>query len=137
MREFAFDAEFQFGLRLALSWIAEVLIGVSVDGVIIRMELGNLRFTRTYHLPDYPRLRSKTGVQSGGALWRWTCWRCSIGFSIGGGNEIYLGNLPSRCRLIHNEDAYLGAVRLWDDGEVTAVSLGSSWRFERSAERLV
>jgi energy-coupling factor transport system permease protein len=37
--EFAFDAEFQFGLRMALGWIAAVLIGVSL---ISTMEIDEL-----------------------------------------------------------------------------------------------
>ena len=92
-----------------------------VDGVVEPMELGHLPYKKaTYE--DYVGLRGleKHGVHK---------WRRHVAnvvkllvaalepddVVLGGGNAKKLDELPPRCRIGDNANAFLGGFRLWDD----------------------
>jgi polyphosphate glucokinase len=91
-----------------------------VDGIVESMEVGHLPFRKaTYE--DYvgERGRKRLGKKK---------WRAAVSEAIealvaalepdyvvlGGGNAKKLGDLPANARLGANDNAFLGAFRLWD-----------------------
>ena len=91
-----------------------------VDGIVESMELGHLPF-RKATFEDYlgERGRARLGKKK---------WRAAVAEAIerltaalepdyvvlGGGNAKKLGDLPANVRLGANDNAFLGAFRLWD-----------------------
>lgn len=110
---------------------------LALDGVVAPLELGELRLTRADTLADCLADRS---LEEFGEMW----WRDQVHEAltmlqrifrpdeivIGGGNARLLGELSSGWRKVKNEDAYLGALRLWGHHGVQVFAQGSSWRFE-------
>jgi polyphosphate glucokinase len=90
-----------------------------LDGVVAPMELGHLPY-RKATFEDYV---GEAGLERAG----YKRWKKAVQETIahlsaallpdyvvlGGGNARELGELPSNCRLGHNEDAFLGGFRLW------------------------
>jgi polyphosphate glucokinase len=90
-----------------------------LDGIVAPMELGHLPF-RKATFEDYvgERGQERMGMKR---------WKKAVLETIdhltkalqpdyvvlGGGNARALDELPSNCRLGHNEDAFLGGFRLW------------------------
>ena len=96
-----------------------------LDGVIAPMELGHLPF-RKATFEDYV---GDGGLERLGHK-RWkkyvfeTIERLSAALLpdyvvLGGGNARDLGELPPKCHLGHNEDAFLGGFRLWIEPQET------------------
>jgi polyphosphate glucokinase len=52
-------------------------------------------------------------------------------FVIGGGNSGEVEPFPPKCRRVANASAYHGGLRLWEDAEIYAEPLGTSWRLHR------
>jgi polyphosphate glucokinase len=110
---------------------------LALDGVVAPLELGELRLTRADTLADCVANRSLEEL--GEAQWREHVQEALALLQrvfrpdeivVGGGNARLLGELPNGCRKFKNEDAYLGALRLWGHHGVRAFAQGSSWRFE-------
>jgi polyphosphate glucokinase len=92
-----------------------------LDGVLAPMELGNLAYKN--HVWEHyvgeaalERLGHKRWVK----MVLFTIEQFTTALEpdyvvIGGGNARNVGELPSHCRLGHNEDAFLGGFRLWVD----------------------
>jgi polyphosphate glucokinase len=90
-----------------------------LDGVVAPMELGHLPF-RKGTFEDYV---GEAGLERlGHKRWRKYVYETIDRLSaallphyvvLGGGNARDLDELPSHCRLGHNEDAFLGGFRLW------------------------
>ena len=91
-----------------------------VDGVVEPMELGHLPF-RKATFEDYvgERGRKRLGKRKWRAAALETIERLTAALEpdyvvLGGGNAKKLGELPANVRLGANENAFLGAFRLWD-----------------------
>ena len=92
-----------------------------VDGSVEPLELGHLPFRKgTYE--DYvgERGRKRLGDKRWRKVTREVIELLSAALQpeyvvLGGGNAEDLRELPPRCRLGHNEDAFLGGFRLWLD----------------------
>ena len=91
-----------------------------VDGVVEPMELGHLPF-RKATFEDYvgERGRKRLGKKKWCAAALETIERLTAALEpdyvvLGGGNAKRLGELPANVRLGANENAFLGAFRLWD-----------------------
>jgi len=94
-----------------------------LDGIVAPMELGHLPFRKST-FEDYvgERGQERMGMRR---------WKKAVLETIdhltkalqpdyvvlGGGNARELDELPPKCRLGHNEDAFLGGFRLWIDSE--------------------
>jgi polyphosphate glucokinase len=50
---------------------------------------------------------------------------------LGGGNSKLVDPLPQNCRRVANFTAYRGAVRLWEEADMTAVPIETTWRIVR------
>lgn len=50
---------------------------------------------------------------------------------LGGGNATLIKKLPSDCRCVDNQSAYLGALRLWEEADLFAAACATSWRISR------
>lgn len=110
---------------------------LALDGVVAPLELGELRLTRADTLAD---CLADQSLEEFGEDW----WRDQVKEAlamlqrvfrpdeivVGGGNARLLGELPQGQRKFKNEQAYLGALRLWGHHGVRAFAQGSSWRFE-------
>ena len=91
-----------------------------VDGVIVPMELGHLRYS---HGKTYEHFVGDKGRRRlGNKAWRRKVHRVVEGFRnallpdyvvIGGGNAEHLEKLPPQTRLGDNADAVTGGIRLW------------------------
>lgn len=53
---------------------------------------------------------------------------------LGGGNSKLVEPLPKNCRRVANVTAYRGAVRLWEEADMTAVPVETTWRIMRHPE---
>jgi polyphosphate glucokinase len=91
-----------------------------VDGVVAPMELGHLPF-RKATFEDYVGERGRKRL--GKKKWRETVAEAIERLTaalepdyvvLGGGNAKKVGDLPANVRLGANENAFLGAFRLWD-----------------------
>ena len=92
---------------------------IVADGIVEPLELGHLPFRkRTFE--DYvgERGRKGLGTKKWGAAVAEVIERLSAALEpdyvvLGGGNAKKLGELPANVRLGANENAFLGAFRLW------------------------
>jgi polyphosphate glucokinase len=91
-----------------------------VDGIVAPMELAHLPF-RTATFEDYvgERGRERLGKKKWRAAVAETIERLSAALEpdyvvLGGGNAKKVGDLPANVRLGANDNAFLGAFRLWD-----------------------
>jgi polyphosphate glucokinase len=95
-----------------------------VDGIIAPMELGHLPYKK-YTFEDYIGIH---GLQKYGKQ-NWRCYVTDIvrrltaaiepdEVVLGGGNVNKLVELPPRCRVGNNTNAFLGGFRLWEKSNV-------------------
>jgi polyphosphate glucokinase len=108
-----------------------------VDGLVAPMELGAARLSRVDTFFD---LLAKQALRDHGEdQWQEFLFEAIAmldeifypdEFVLGGGSAERLDSLPPKCRTMKNEDAYLGALRLWGHGGIKAIAQPSSWRFE-------
>lgn len=91
-----------------------------VDGAIVAMELGHLRYGRGRTYEDY--VGDKTRKRLGNGKWRHKVGDIVEGFReallpdyvvLGGGNAAHLKRLPPQTRRGGNADAFPGGFRLW------------------------
>jgi polyphosphate glucokinase len=118
-------------------------IGTSIiaDDVIIPVEVGLIRISRKETFVD--RL-SKAALKEHG-LEAWTeAVHEAVSLMqdvfnpretvLGGGNTKLLETLPEGCRPTDNASAYVGALRLWEDADMCAVSSETTWKIHRRAQ---
>jgi polyphosphate glucokinase len=112
-----------------------------VDGIVEPMELGHLPF-RTATFEDYVGERGRKRL--GRETWRKavdeTIERLAAALEpeyvvLGGGNAKKLGDLPAKVRLGANNNAFLGAFRLWDP-TMSSLKLGESALPSQESHRL-
>jgi hypothetical protein len=96
-------------------------VGIVVEGILEPMELGHLPFKRAT-FEDYvgERGRKRLGDERSRDAVRETVEALFAALEpeyvvLGGGNAKRLSDLPARCRLGRNQNAFLGGFRLWVD----------------------
>jgi polyphosphate glucokinase len=92
-----------------------------VDGTLVPMELAHLPYKKAT-FEDY--VGEQAQERDGKKKWRKHCYDVIVRLIaalepedvvIGGGNSVNLTELPPRCRLGANANAFPGGMRLWDD----------------------
>jgi polyphosphate glucokinase len=92
-----------------------------VDGTLVPMELAHLPYKKAT-FEDY--VGEEAQERDGKKKWRKHCYDVIVRLIaalepedvvIGGGNSVNLTELPPRCRLGANANAFPGGMRLWDD----------------------
>ncbi len=111
---------------------------IIADDTVIPVEIGSIKFTR--HSRFVHRL-TKEALKRGGRR----RWLTAVNEAIellkdvffpreivlGGGNAKYIDPLPRDCRRVGNDSAYTGALRLWEDADLYAHPLSTTWRIDR------
>ena len=117
-------------------------IGASLvaDDVIVPVELGLLRLKNGD--PFMTRLTKEARKRDGNKAWMKAANHAiallqDVFFPddtvLGGGNGKFVEPLPERCRRSRNQEAFAGAVRLWDGADLLAKPFGTTWRIERKS----
>jgi len=114
---------YQGGKMLFLGFGTGLGTTLIVDGIVEPMELGHLPFRKaTYE--DYVGLRGleRLGKRKWRARVAEVIGQLSAALEpdeivLGGGNARLLKELPPRCRLGDNANAFTGGFRAWDDGQ--------------------
>ena len=134
-------ASYQKGRMLFLGFGTGIGATVIVDDVIIPLELGNLRLTRSLCFKDL--LGNAARQRNGRRRWRKSALDAieivrdvfrPDDIVIGGGNGKDLDPLPANCRLRDNQAAFIGATRLWPGADMLAEPYGTSWRIRKTAQ---
>jgi len=128
-------ASYKEGRMLFLGFGTSVGSALVVDDVVVPLELGGL------YLPDekrfMDRLTDEAREKYGRKKW---CKSAHDAIEIlrdafkpddivlGGGNSKDIDPLPPGCRQKDNQQAFLGATRLWEGADMIAEPYGSSWR---------
>ncbi len=108
------------------------------DDQVIPIEIGLIRFSRNQRFMD--RLSKKALKEQGLERWREAVHEAidllhdifrPDDTVLGGGNSKHIEPLPSGCRIVGNNSAYVGAERLWEGADLQAVPLESTWRVQR------
>lgn len=132
-------ANYQKGRMLFLGFGTGIGSSVVVDDVIIPIELGNLKLTRSLCFKDL--LGNAARQRNGRKRWRQHALEAieivrdvfhPEDIVIGGGNGKDIEPLPAGCRLRDNQAAFIGATRLWPGVDMLAEPYGSSWRIKKT-----
>jgi polyphosphate glucokinase len=132
-------ANYQKGRMLFLGFGTGIGASIVVDDVIIPLELGNLKLSRTLCFKDL--LGNAARQRNGKRRWRkWALEAIEIvrdvfrpeDIVIGGGNGKEIEPMPAGCRLRDNQAAFIGATRLWPGTDMLAEPYGSSWRIRKN-----
>ena len=126
------------GRLLFLGFGTSIGTCVIVDDVVLPIEIGLIKFSKKTRFMD--RL-SKVALKSDG-LEKWTeAVLESVELLrdvfhpdetvLGGGNAKRISSMPPHCRMVGNSSAYRGAERLWEEADLCAKPLTTSWRIYR------
>ena len=131
-------SHYDSGRLLFLSLGTSVGTALIADDVIIPMEAGNLRFTKSVGFAD--RLKRDSLSEIGHKAWEKSVWK-AVGLLrqcffpdqvvIGGGNAKMLETIPSWAAIRDNQDSFRGALRLWPDADLFAEPQVTTWRIQR------
>lgn len=130
-------AHYKGGRMLFLGFGTSIGASYIIHDVIVPLELGLLRFTKRgqfmdrlckAYLKDRGRKRWQRYVEEAVELMRDVLKPTDI--MLGGGNAKLIDPLPEGCRVSANQDAFLGARRVWPGADMLAVPHGSSWRIQ-------
>ena len=108
------------------------------DDVVVPVELGLIPFRKRHTFMSrltkearqkYGHKRWQKAVHDAIFLLQDIFWPSET--VIGGGNAKHLDPLPPKCRRSTNQEAIVGAVRLWNGGDMRAEAYGTTWRIER------
>lgn len=130
-------ASYKTGRMLFLGYGTSTGAAMIVDDVIIPLEIGMLRLTKSIHfmdaLTDEARQKDKKewlkyAYESIAMLQDVFRPEDTV---IGGGNGKSIDPLPEGCRLRDNQAAFTGATRLWPGVDMIAEPYGSSWRIRK------
>jgi polyphosphate glucokinase len=134
-------ASYEKGRMLFLGFGTSIGACVIVDDVIIPLEIGMLRLSRSVRFMD--GVSKKALARSGRKTWN---HRVTEAVEImrdvfkpddtvlGGGNAKLIEPVPKNCRLRDNQTAFIGATRLWPGSDMIAEPYGSSWRIRRPSQ---
>ena len=112
---------YQGGKMLFLGFGTGLGTTLIVDGMLVPMELAHLPYKKAT-FEDY--VGEQAQERDGKKKWRRNCIdvieRLTAALEpedivIGGGNAVHFTELPPRCRLGANANAFPGGLRMWDD----------------------
>jgi len=133
-------ANYDGGRMLFLGFGTSVGSTLIVDDTVIALELGRLRLAKRQTFVD--RLSDVALERDGKKK-----WQRAVGGAVailqdafwptetvlGGGNAKLLDPLPHGCRRTSNQEAFLGACRLWKGADLLVEPRGTSWSIQRMA----
>ncbi len=132
-------SHYDSGRLLFLSLGTSVGTTLIADDVVIPMEAGNLRLTKSISFAD--RLGKDSREEMGKKAWEKAVWK-AVGLLrqcffpdqvvLGGGNSNALTEIPSWCVIRDNQDSFRGALRLWPDADLYAEPQVTTWRIQRT-----
>jgi polyphosphate glucokinase len=136
-------ANYEGGRMLFLGFGTSIGSTLIVDDTVIPIELGLLRIGKKQTfvgrlsdaaLQQYGRKKWQRAVETAVAILRDAFWPTDT--VLGGGNAKLLNRLPPGCRRSENQEAFIGANRLWKGADMVAEARGTSWLIRRrSVER--
>lgn len=130
-------ASYQTGRMLFLGFGTSTGGAMIVDDVIIPLEIGTLKLTKSARFMDVLTNEARQRNRK-----RWLKYALEAipmmqdvfrpeDTVIGGGNGKDIVPLPKGCRLRDNQAAFTGATRLWPGADMIAEPYGSSWRIRK------
>jgi len=135
-------AHYESGRMLFLGLGTGVGTALVADDVLIPLEAGHLRLTKSASLDD--RLAKNSREELGNRAWEKSLWK-AVGvlrhsfiadqIVIGGGNAKYLQQIPAWCTVGDNQDAFRGALRLWPDADLYAEQVVTTWQIYRKGQK--
>lgn len=135
-------AVYESGRMLFIGLGTSIGATLVADDVIIPVEVGLLRFSKTVSFAD--RLCKESLKTIGVKRWEKSAWKAIAllrdifwpdDVVIGGGNAEKLTKLPEGCRRSDNQYAFRGALRLWPGSDMLAEPRVTTWQIKRSAKR--
>lgn len=132
-------ANYDGGRMLFVGFGTSIGSTLIVDDTIIPLELGLLRLGKKQTFVDRlsdqaldrdGRKKWQRAVTTAVAMLQDAFWPTDT--VIGGGNAKLLDPLPHGCRRTANQEAFGGAMRLWEGAEMIAEPRGTSWAIRRS-----
>lgn len=133
---------YETGRLLFLGLGTSVGATLIADDIVIPLEIGMLRLSKSEGFMD--RLSKKALNTHGKERWQRSVMRASALLKdvfwpdhmvIGGGNAKHLEHLLEGCERGDNQDAFRGAVRLWEGAEMLAEPIDTTWRITHSEKR--
>ncbi len=134
-------ASYEGGRMLFLGFGTSTGATVIVDDVIIPLEIGMLRLSKSQRFMD--RLTRAAFVNDGPKRWRRAVFEAieilrdvfqPDDIVLGGGNAKEIEPLPKGCRCRDNQAAFIGAERLWPGADLLAEPHGTSWHITRKTK---
>lgn len=131
-------ANYRSGRMLFLGFGTGTGAAIVVDDIIIPLEIGALRLTRSARIMD--RLTNAALKQDGQKRWLKAAYEAIAMLQavfgpddtvLGGGNARHIEPLPKGCRWRDNQAAFIGATRMWPGADMIANPYGSSWRIQK------
>lgn len=130
-------ASYQKGRMLFLGFGTSTGAAMIVDDIIMTLEIGTLRLTRSSRFMDAlcnearRRNRKRWLKNAYDAIEVMQDVFRPEDTVIGGGNGKDIDPLPKGCRWRDNQAAFTGATRLWPGADMIAEPYGSSWRIRK------
>jgi predicted NBD/HSP70 family sugar kinase len=131
-------SHYDSGRLLFVSLGTSIGTALIADDVIVPIETGSLRFTKSTNFGDV--LGDANRDEIGHKAWEKAVWK-AVGLLrqcffpdqivLGGGNAKSLLNIPTWCLIRQNQDTFRGALRLWPDADLYAESQVTTWRIHR------
>jgi polyphosphate glucokinase len=134
-------ANYRGGPMLFVGFGTSIGAALVADDVVVPVELGLIPFSRRHtfmsRLTKVARRldgqeRWQEGVQFAVQLLQDIFWPSDT--VIGGGNAKNIDPLPAGCRRTSNQEAIIGALRLWEGVDFYARPYGTTWRIERATD---
>ena len=134
-------ANYDSGRLLFLGLGTSVGATIIADDTVVPLEIGMMPLSKS---EAFMHRLSKEALNTGGkrrwqksveravALLRDIFWPDHL--QLGGGNAKYLDPVPDRCERGDNQDAFLGALRLWPGSDLLAEARTTTWRITRRAK---
>jgi polyphosphate glucokinase len=133
-------ANYDGGRMLFVGFGTSIGSTLIVDDTVIPLEVGLLRLGKRQTFVD--RLSDAALERDGKKKWQRAVataiailqdafWPTDT--VIGGGNAKLLEPMPHGCRRTANQEAFLGALRLWGGADLVAEPRGTSWSIRRTA----
>jgi polyphosphate glucokinase len=132
-------ASYEKGRMLFLGFGTSTGAAMIVDDVIITLEIGMLRLTKSSRFMD--ALGNEARQRNRKRWLKYTYEAIAMmqdvfrpeDTVIGGGNGKDVDPLPKGCRMRDNQAAFTGATRLWPGADMIAEPYGSSWRIRKKS----
>jgi len=128
-------ANYQSGRMLFLGLGTSIGATLVADDIVIPIEVGGFRLSKSKGFADV--LGKIARDDKGHKTWEKNVWR-AVAFLrdcfwpdevvLGGGNAKALLEIQPGCRVRDNQDAFLGAQRLWPGADMLAEPQATTWR---------